>query len=140
MTDYEKFKKALKHLEAQYKNYLTLDEKNYLTEIDKEGIAESVIQRFKICYDMLWRALKRYLSEELGMPETPNSPKPIFRIAGENNLFTSNVSQWIRYADARVGTSHDYSSEKAEEALDLMADFVSDAIDLFITMTGETWE
>lgn len=140
MIDYDKFQKSLKHLEEQYKNYLTLDEKDYLSEIDKEGIAESVIQRFETCYDTLWKVLKRYLNEELGVPEVPNSPKPIFRIAAENKLFNTDEVQWIKYADARIGTSHDYSGEKAENALELMNSFIEDAIDLFITMTNGTWE
>ena len=140
MIDYQNFKKSLKHLEAQYKNYLQLDKKDYLTEIDKEGIKESVIQRFETCYDTLWKTLKRYLNETLGIPEIPNSPKPIFRIAGENNLFTAKSDQWIKYADARIATSHDYSGEKAEKALELMGDFLSDAVDLYITMTDKSWE
>jgi nucleotidyltransferase substrate binding protein (TIGR01987 family) len=140
MIDYDKFQKSLKHLEEQYKNYLTLDEKDYLSEIDKEGIAESVIQRFETCYDTLWRVLKRYLNEELGVPEVLNSPKPIFRIAAENKLFNTDEAQWIKYADARIATSHDYSGEKAENALELMNSFIEDAIDLFITMTNGTWE
>ena len=140
MIDYEKFQKSLKHLDEQYKNYLTLDEKEYLTEIDKEGIAESVIQRFETCYDSLWKVLKRYLNEELGLPEVPNSPWPLFQIGAENQLFTSDVMQWKKYVDARIGTSHDYSGEKAEKALELMGDFIGDAIDLYITMTNGTWE
>lgn len=140
MIDYEKIQKSLKHLEEQYKNYLTIDEKDYLSKIDKEGIAESVIQRFETCYDTLWKTLKRYLNEELGIPELPNSPKPIFRIAAENKLFNSDEAQWIKYAEARIGTSHDYSGDKAGNALALMNDFIGDAIDLYITMTGGTWE
>lgn len=140
MIDYEKFERSLKNLEIQYNNYLTVDQKKYLLEIDKEAIAESVIQRFEICYDTLWKVLKRYLSEELGIPELPNSPKPIFRIAAENKLFTSDESQWILYADARTGTAHDYSGEKAENALALMKAFIEDAIDLYIVMTNRTWE
>ncbi len=140
MIDYNKFQKSLKHLEEQYNNYLTLDEKDYLSEIDKEGITESVIQRFETCYDTLWKVLNRYLSEELGIPEMPNSPKPIFRIAAENKVFTSDVAQWIKYADARIGTAHDYSNKKAQDALELMNDFIADAIDLYILMTNTTWE
>jgi len=140
MIDYEKFQKSLKHLDEQYKNYLTLDEKDYLSDIDKEGIAESVIQRFETCYDTLWKVLKRYLNEELGLPEIPNSPWPLFQIGAENQLFTSDVMQWKKYVDARIGTSHDYSGEKAAKALELMGDFIGDAIDLYITMTNGTWE
>jgi len=140
MIDYEKFQKSLKNLDDQYRNYLTLDEKEYLTDIDKEGIAESVIQRFETCYDALWKVLKRYLNEELGLPEVPNSPWPLFQMAAQNQLFTSDVMQWEKYRNARIGTSHDYSGEKAEQALELMDDFIGDAIDLYITMTNGTWE
>jgi nucleotidyltransferase substrate binding protein (TIGR01987 family) len=140
MIDYEKFEKSLKHLEEQYNNYLTLDEKDYMSKIDKDGIKESVIQRFETCYDTMYKVLKRYLNEGLGIPVVPNSPWPIFQIAAENNLFTNDISQWKKYVDARIGTTHDYSGEKAENALELMSDFIGDAIDLYITMTGTTWE
>lgn len=140
MIDYEKFEKSLKHLELQNNNYQNIDERTDLGTLEKEAIAESVIQRFETCYDTLWKVLKRYLNEELGLPELPNSPWPLFQIAAENKLLTSDVMQWKRYVDARIGTSHDYSGEKAENALELMSDFIGDAIDLYITMTGTTWE
>ena len=140
MIDYEKFEKSLKHLELQHKNYLTLEDRTELGDLEKEAIAESVIQRFETCYDTLWKVLKRYLTEDLGLPEIPNSPKPIFRIAAENNLFTSSIEQWIKYSEARIDTLHNYSGDKAEDALELMDEFIYDAIDLYITMTGTTWE
>ncbi|NTU74477.1 nucleotidyltransferase [Candidatus Roizmanbacteria bacterium] len=138
MIEYDKFQKALKHLELQYENYKTIGTE--LPELMQEAVAESVIQRFETCYDCMWKVLKRYLQEELGIPEVPNSPKPIFRMANENNLFASSLEQWLSYADARIDTSHDYSGEKAEDALLLMADFIDDAIGLYQTMSGNTWE
>ena len=78
--------------------------------------------------------------EDIGLPDVPNSPKPIFRIADENQLFASTLEQWLKYADARVDTSHDYSGEKAGDCLELMADFIDDAIGLYQTITGTTWE
>ena len=138
MIEYDKFQKALKNLELQHENYRTLD--SALPELIQEGIAESVIQRFEICYDCMWKVLKRYLIEELGIPEVPNSPKPIFRLAYENDLFTSTSEQWMQYADARIATSHDYSGEKAQACLEMMSNFIDDAIGLFQTMSGETWE
>lgn len=137
MIEYEKFQKALKHLELQYTNYTTLD--HALPELIQEAVAESVIQRFETCYDAMWKLLKRYLIEELGIPEVPNSPKPIFRMAGENRLLTSPVEEWIGYANARIGTSHDYSGEKAQEALSTMEVFIDDAIRLYQTMSGKIW-
>jgi len=138
MIDYEKFQKALKHLELQFENYKTLD--SDLPELIQEAVAESVIQRFETCYDCMWKVLKRYLLEELGIPEVPNSPKPVFRLAAESHLFTASTEQWLGYADARISTSHDYSGEKAEDCLKLMGDYIDDAIGLYQTMSGDTWE
>ena len=87
----------------------------------------------------MWKTLKRYLVEELGVPEMPNSPKPVFRIAFENKLIT-NIEQWLKYADARTGTSHDYSSGKAQDALLSAGMYINDAIALYKTMSGITWQ
>ena len=140
MIDYDKLKKSLKHLELQFENLKRAVDRPELTDIDREGIAESVIQRFETCYDTMWKTLKRYLSEEIGLADTPNSPKPILKLAGQNDLFSATVEQWLKYADARVSTAHDYSGEKAEECLTIMADFIDDAIGLYQTMSGQTWE
>ncbi len=140
MIDYDKLQKALKHLELQYANHNQAQDRPELTDIDREAIAESVIQRFETCYDTLWKDLKRYLIEEIGLPDVPNSPKPLWKLAGQNNLFAASVEQWLKYADARTSTAHDYSGKKAGETLALMGDFIDDAIGLYQTMTGTTWE
>ena len=140
MIDYTKLRKSLQHLESQFANYQSASQRTDLTELDKEAIAESVIHRFETSYDCLWKHLKRYLIEELGLPDTPNSPKPIFRIAAENLLLQKPTEQWLNYADARIQTAHDYDDEKAKAALALTADFIADAIDLYQTLTGEPWQ
>ena len=140
MIDYDNFQKALKHLELQFANYQSAQERAELTEIDREAIAESVIQRFETCYDTLWKDLKRYLIEELGLADVPNSPKPILKLASENGLFTATAEQWLTYADARTNTSHDYSGDKAAETLAIVGDFIDDAIGLYQTMSKTTWE
>lgn len=139
MIDYEKLQKALKHLELQFANYQHTQERPELTEIDREAIAESVIQRFETGYDSLWKDLKRYLIEELGLADVPNSPKPILKLAGENDLLPASVGRWLAYADARTRTAHDYSGEKAAETLLIVGDFIQDAICLYQTMTGKSW-
>ena len=138
MIDYDNFQKSLKRLEEQYKNYRELDES--LPDVTQEAIAESVIQRFETCYDCLWKVLKRYLIEDLGLAEVPNSPKPLFKLASENKLFASALEEWLRYTDARIDTAHDYSGEKAQACLDLMGSFIDDAVGLYQTMSGVTWE
>lgn len=140
MIDYRNLKKSLKHLELQFANYRVTDDRPELTELDREGIAESVIQRFETCYDTLWKHLKRYLIEDAGLADVPNSPKPIIKLAGQNDLFVSSVEKWLRYADARTSTAHDYSGEKAAETLQIVGDFIDDAIRLYQLMTGTSWE
>lgn len=137
MIDYSKYKLSLKRLEEQHENYRNLDPN--LPKLIRDGVTESVIQRFETCYDCLWKVLKRYLKEELGIVDLPNSPKPIFRLANGNNIFASPLEQWMQYANARIDTAHDYDGEKASACLELMPDFVDDAIGLYQTMTTETW-
>lgn len=70
----------------------------------------------------------------------PNSPKPILKLAGANELLSTSIGTWLSYADARTSTAHDYSGEKAEETLGIVKDFIDDAIGLYQTMTGTSWE
>ncbi len=139
MIDYVKLQKSLKHLEVQFENYRIAKGRPELTELDREAIGESVIQRFETCYDTLWKNLKRYLIEEMGLTEVPNSPKPVFKLAGENNLLTPPVQQWLKYADARTDTAHDYSEEKAEQTILVVEDFIADTIGLYQLMTQTSW-
>ena len=138
MVNYNKFEKSLRRLQEQSERYQNLDIS--YPEFIHEGILESVVQRFETCYDTLWKVLRKHLMEVLALPEVPNSPKPILRIANENNLLDSPVEQWFKYAQARTNTSHDYDGEKAKACLALVPDFVGDAIALYKTMTGKTWK
>ncbi len=138
MIDYGRFRLSLKRLEQQNENYRQGNPT--LSDLDREAIAESVIRRFKTCYDCLWKVLKRYLIEALGLPDTPNSPKPVFRLAHENDLLAAPVEQGLRHAEARIDTSHDYDGEKAKACLVLVPNFIDDAIGLYQTMSGRPWE
>jgi nucleotidyltransferase substrate binding protein (TIGR01987 family) len=139
MIDYDKLQKALKHLELQFQNYRSAKDRPELTVLDREGISESVIQRFETCYDTLWKDVKRYLIEELGLTDVPSSPKPILKLAGQNGLLASSVERWLDYANARTDTAHDYSGEKAAATLALVEDFLKDAVNLYQTMSGNSW-
>lgn len=67
MIEYDKFQKFLKYLEEQYGHFSTLD-KN-LPDWMQQAVTESVMQRFEVCFDCMWKVLKRYLSEEIGLSE-----------------------------------------------------------------------
>ena len=138
MIEYNNFQKSLKNLEAQFENYKTLDDN--LPKIIQEAVAESVIQRFKICWDCLWKLLKRHLQEEIGLAEVPNGPNPVLRLANENQLLPGSVEQWLRYGKARVATAHDYSGKNTNDALHIMRRFIDDAIRLYQTLSGKNWQ
>ena len=138
MPEYRSLQRSLKNLETQNENRKNLppEQPQYI----REALDESVIQRFEVCYDTLLKSLRRYLIDEVRLPSFPPSPRPIFRLAGENEVLDSSVERWMEYVNLRVGTTHDYSSEKAAAALEKMDDFIADAIGLYQTMTGEVWE
>ena len=138
MIDYSKFKKALSNLQSQYRHYATLDPT--LPGFLQEAMAESVIQRFETTWDCLWKVLKRHLIEAVGLPDVPNGPKPVLRLANENRLLPHTIENWIGYANTRVATSHDNSGEKARKALEIMEGFITDATALYCNLTGERWD
>ena len=132
MNNHALLEKSIVRLKAQLQNWRTLD--TDLPPLLREAVAESVIRRFRVCYDCLWRVLKRHLAEELGVPNLPNSPKPILRIAHENRLF-DDIDAWLDYAEARTDTIHDGSGEKAQQAaLKRISSFASDARALYSTI------
>ena len=138
MIEYDRFQKALKHLEDQFENYRTLDDS--LPKIIQEAVAESVIRRFETCWDCLWKLLKRHLQEEIGLAEVPNGPNPVLRLANENQLLPGSIEQWLRYAKVRVATARDYSGKTVSDTLDIMNRFVDDAIRLYQTLSGRNWQ
>ncbi len=139
-VDYKKLEKALARLQERYADYTDMGMRPELRESDKESIKESLIQRFETCYDTLWKSLKIYL-EDQGLPNIPSSPRGIFRAAHENNVI-KNLEEWINDADsyyqARRDTTHDYSEEKAENALRKISNFVEDAEEIFQILSEET--
>lgn len=137
MLEYGSLRRSLKNLEMQNDNRknMPLD----LPQLMREAVDESVIQRFEVCYDVLWKSLRRHLIETEGFPDVVASPRPVFRLAGETGVLATPVERWMEYVNLRIGTAHDYSSDKAVAALRRVDDFIADAIDLYQTMTGESW-
>lgn len=136
--DYSLFQQSLKNLEVQHDHLLNLSPE--YPPFLQEGMAESVIQRFETCYDTLWKTLRRHLTDALGLTDVPNSPRPVFRIADQNNLLAAGGEQWDRYVQTRIDTTHDYNQVKAENAIEIIPEFIADAVGLYTKLTGETWE
>lgn len=136
MVDYSKFRDSLQRLEEQYRTYSHLD--SACPVPTQEAFAESVTQRFKTCYGCAWTTLRRHLRDVLGVADPPNSPKPIFRLANENQLLMAPVERWLQYANARISTSHDCDGERAAACLELMGEFIADARALLRRISDES--
>lgn len=89
MIDFGNFQRSLKNLELQNENRRNLSPD--LPQLLREAVDESVIQRFEVCYDTLWKSLRRHLIEEQGLPDVAWSPRPIFRLAGETGVLATPV-------------------------------------------------
>ena len=137
MLDYGSFRRSLKNLQLQNQNRRNLSPE--LPPLLREAVDESVIQRFEVCYDVLWKSLRRHLIESEGLPDVPASPRSVFRVAGETSALTTPVERWMDYVNLRIGTAHDYSNEKASAALERIEDFIADAVSLYQTIAGEEW-
>ena len=132
--DYEKLAKSLERLREQYA--FLKSHRQTLSGNLKEAVEESVIQRFETCFDTLHKHLRRYL-EDQGLTNVPSSPKPIFRLAHENNLI-ENLDDWIdgdeSYVQTRIHTAHNDSMEKSQKALGKVGNFIRDTTIIFENM------
>ena len=133
-VNYEKLENSLNELREQYGSYSTLDEQN-LSDVNQRAVKNSVIKCFEICYDTLWKQIKKYLQDENGIVELRNSPVSIFRAAFENFLFDKDThKRLVQYGKIRNDAAHDYSIEKAMAALGKVGDFIQDAEEIYQAM------
>lgn len=80
-------------------------------EIETEYRNDAVIQRFKVCYEMSWKLLKRLL-EDNGIIE--NTPKDVFKSAFTAGYIGTDVEGWYLMIKSRNLTSHVYNEMMAE--------------------------
>ena len=133
--DYDRLGMSLGELKAQYGSFLTLDEQN-LSAVNRRAVKNSVIKCFEICYDALWKHIKKYLKEN-GLVELENSPIPIFRRAHEDLLIDKETHRrLVEYNKIRGNAAHDYSIEKAMQALDKVGGFIEDCTAIYEKMAN----
>ena len=109
-----------------------------LPKLTQQAIAESVVRRFLFCYDCLWKALRCYMKDNLKITDVPNRPKPLFRMAIENQVLTSSLDRWMKYAQARIEFRNYDEAEIVrfcEESVNL---FIEDSINLYQLLNGKS--
>ncbi len=134
--NYEKLKKSLKRLKEQHENFLSLDKKN-LSDLNREAVRESVIKRFEVCYDTLWKHFKKYLQTEKNFVDLPNSPNGIFRKAFEADIIDKSALRRLMGCNELRGlAAHDCSRAKADTALERAGGFIQETEKLYKIITG----
>ena len=133
--DYTQLKRALNRLNEMLHKYESSD--GYEPFI-VDALREATVHRFFCSLEVAWKTCKRHLSEQGFIEASTGSPKSIMRLAFSNGLI-ADATPWIRYIDARQNTAHDYSEEKLDAVIEVVASFFTDAVALYEKMSGEKW-
>lgn len=97
-----------------YKKALTLLEKTalLLTEQPHDEVYQmAIIQAFEFCFELAWKTLKDYMTDE-GLTHE-NTPKSVIKEAFALEII-QNGQEWIDLYKARNISSHEYSLEKIQ--------------------------
>ena len=139
MISFTELRKTLKDLErfwGCYQESIEAHADETQIELKKLGL----ICAYQICYQMLFKALGRYLHEYIGATDNPNlGAKPILRAANEAEMLRVPVEQWFKYVDMRNTVADVYDIRKVDDLIALIPTFIEDAIDLYQRMSEETW-
>jgi len=102
----------------------------------RETFRSGIIQNFEIAYELCWKAMKRWIAENVGPDVLFGVPRiELFRRAAENGLIDS-VELWMAFHQARNSTSHIYNAGIAAEVYETAVRFVSEAEKLCMVLEG----
>ena len=80
-----------------------------LNESQRKLIIAGVIQNFKFTYELCWKFMQHWLSENIGNTYVDGvTRRQLFRLAAENRLI-DDVDKWMIYHTARNQISHSYA-------------------------------
>jgi len=112
---------------------LTLLEKSDPESIDYDMYRSACIKEFEIILEqsgkLLRKSLKLYMHSSKAVDELYF--KDVYRHATQKGIITDEACErWLIYRDNRNSTAHDYGVHFAENTLELLPDFISDALSL----------
>jgi nucleotidyltransferase substrate binding protein (TIGR01987 family) len=106
----------------QYKKAVTNLEEVLKKDFD-EIVRDSAIQRFEICYEIAWKALKQALIFKGA--DTGNSPRDIFKNAFTLSLI-KDENMWLDILTQRNLSTHTYSESLANSLYQKLPAFLSE--------------
>lgn len=93
-----------------------------------EVVRAGVIQNFEVCYESAWKAMKRWLEENV--EEVDGVTRRALFIKGTESKLITDIEKWMLFHRARNSTSHVYEEETAEEVYKIAFEFISYAKEL----------
>ncbi|MFA5478715.1 MAG: nucleotidyltransferase substrate binding protein [Candidatus Muiribacteriota bacterium] len=86
-----------------------------------------IIQNFEFTYELCWKFIKRWLSENISKTETEGiTRRHLYRMAAKHKLI-DDVEKWMIFHEARNETSHTYDKAIAEEVYYKALEFIAEA-------------
>ena len=98
--------------------------------IDYEIFRNAVVKGFELTLETAGKLLRKALKEYIGRPREVDALtyKDVLRHAAKHDLMDAEaVERWFFYRDNLNNTAHDYGVGFAEETLELLPGFISDA-------------
>lgn len=122
---------ALQNAVSSLNNAIVItSDKNFMASLDEKAAAvfkAGVVQNFEFTYELCWKFIKRWLSENESYSLIDSlSKKDLFRKGMEYKLI-DNFEKWMIFHKARNMTSHTYNKSAAEEICRLSAEFLPEA-------------
>ena len=129
--DLSPIKMAVKSLEEAVLNGCDATFMSSLTQSQRRLIIAGVIQNFEFTYELSWKFIKRWLSENVGSTYVDGvTRRELFRLGAQSQLI-ADVDEWMVYHKARNQTSHTYDEKTAQEVFETAVEFVHAAKRLF---------
>jgi len=107
--------------------------------VNYEIFRNAVVKGFELTLETAGKLLRKALKAYTGRPREVDALtyKDVLRHAAKHDLMaTDAVERWFIYRDNRNNTAHDYGVGFAEETLELLPKFISDARILETALRG----
>ena len=116
MNNEIRWKQRFEHFQNAYKNFaeVAVEGVDDLSNLEKEGF----VQRFEYTFELAWKTLKDYLTEN-GFDL--NSPKEVIRQAFQSEIITEG-EVWMEALKKRNLTSHTYNADVLNNTVHFLVD------------------
>ncbi|WP_051786443.1 HI0074 family nucleotidyltransferase substrate-binding subunit [Endozoicomonas numazuensis] len=104
-----------------------LDETASDNERLRLALQDSVVQRFEYTYEMSWKLMKRWISDNVSPEDSEPgwSRRELYRLAAKTGLI-AEPKRWFAYHEARNVSSHTYHKASAAKVMAVVREFATD--------------